>query len=481
MRMAPNRTRCLVPPSCLALLCVLSLGCAAGPASGSFSAPAAFYDYTVLVDPEASPPVATVTLEITGLARSPILAFPPGSTFAKLESPLIDGPVVHSGAPGELFPTDRRFAWRLESGPRVIVSWRVPHLVREASDEYEFPFIKRDHALLYTPTLLLLPDESAACRVRFVGPDGWRVRTPWGGRGATFRGTTAQLGDDYVLVGDWTERTVEVGEFVGTIAFAPDIAALADRVADRIAEVLILEFEMFGVEARGSYLVVCGPSPGAQLGGSPKRHSMVLAVDPALVARPPEWLEIEIVHLVAHEFHHTWTNGKPPLPDELRWYGEGFTDYMAWLICARLGLFDREAWHRQVASILEEVRGLGARKEVSLVEAGGDLFFEGGDAYSLVYGGGLLVALELDLALSEAGLPGGLEGFMRGFNNDPAVIERAPTLEEFLAAVEGVLGSTFRELLERRVATVGGLDLDRRNPLLLDPNSLWVHTVERTH
>ena len=90
---------------------------------------------------------------------------------------------------------------------------------------------------------------------------------------------------------------------------------------------------------------------------------------------------------------------------------------------------------------------------------------------------GFLIALEVDLALGEIGFPGRLEGFMRRFNNDPAIVDRAPTLPEFFAALEAVLGAERAAAIEGQVTRRGGLSLDR-DSWIPDPATLWKRTVD---
>ena len=345
------------------------------------------FHYTIAPEPFATVPGVTVELTIETGGESFLLSFPPGSTFARLEAPLIDEWTVIEGRSDAFEETSSPFAWVYRGRGRTTLRYRVPHrfrdleLVRSLHDGYEFPYLERDHGLLYTPTLLLLPEldgrgldaSGVACTIEWDLPRGWAIETPWG-EGPV---AVSELRDDYCLAGAWHRRVIDLGAFQATLAFAPEFRALAATITPRVREILLVEFDMFGVVPRGKYLFVFGPSEGAQFGGSPKRSSMTLAFDPVLAAHPPPWLTLEISHLVAHEFHHTWTHRNPPWPDDLRWVTEGFTDYMAWLICARLEQFTPTEWRGRLAEMLVEIDD-PALADTSLAEAGGPAFFSGG-------------------------------------------------------------------------------------------------------
>ena len=85
------------------------------------------------------------------------------------------------------------------------------------------------------------------------------------------------------------------------------------------------------------------------MAGSPKTCSMTLNVEPRLALAAGKHLS----HLIAHEFFHTWGAGRVALPDEMRWITEGFTDYYAYLVSARLGL---NTWEEFAETLGEKMR-----------------------------------------------------------------------------------------------------------------------------
>jgi predicted metalloprotease with PDZ domain len=180
---------------------------------------------------------------------------------------------------------------------------------------------------------------------------------------------------------------------------------------------------------------------------------MTLSVDPLVVPVAGKY----VPHLVAHEFFHTWAAGLE-MPGELRWVYEGFTDYYAYLIPARLGL---TTWPEFAAALAEKMQSCATNPQAgrrALTAAGGDIFFREKDAYELVYGGGPLLAAWLDRAIRQREAGKTLDDLMRAFYNDPrwGAGRPAPTLDDFLAAARGFVAAgtadKLRQFVERPFA-----------------------------
>ena len=404
--------------------------------------------YTVAIKSPASQR-AEVTAALTG--------FEPSETdmrwkmqqrfaFVRLPEPLLDGP-VRAVAGGRSVSVERAgpYEWNLAvRGQREItLSYVVPlthrtlDAVRER-DAYEYPYLAPDHGLLVTPTLFLCPRDLGPLdiRVRFELPTGWKVVSPWRpvGEHEFDPCRRESLLNDLVAIGNWHTYEVRVGEFVGTVAIAPGQETLEKTAVDPIRRIVEYELELFDRPAEGRYLFVFGRPDTRGMAGSPKTHSMTLSVEPRLAEHASKGLP----HLIAHEFFHTWTAALFEMPDELRWVGEGFTDYYAYLVAARLGL---STWDEFAATLAEKMQSCAVnprRGQLALSAAGKDVFFNDRDAYNLVYDGGLLIAAWLDRAIRGQGRGKTLDDLMQAFNNDPRWTKAAagPSLKHFLDVAE---------------------------------------------
>lgn len=402
--------------------------------------------YRLEVLPEESSVQVQLTLAGIEAERDSIeLALPTGFSFVTLPEPLLSGEVSAEGRSGLEVQRTSPYSWKVvtEGSTEIEVNYRVPlehrdqPAVREENDEYEFPYLTKDHGFLVAGTLLMQLQEPQVTerRVEFALPEGWDVLAPWVDHeaGGFAPRTDQALANDLIAVGAWEQRRIEVGDYTAILAAAPGQEVLLERCADPLEAIIREELDLFDVLPNGRYLFLFSRPDTPGFGGSPKTSSMSLNVDLAQLAQAGDYLN----HLVAHEFFHTWAMSRATLPGELRWVNEGITDYFAYTTQLRLGLSTLEDWHRQFAGKLGEFQNNPARARMSLAEAGGPAFFEGGDAYDLTYAGGLVMGAYLDAALRQAG-DFDLVDVMRAFTNDKRWDDKdaKPTSEDFYAVVK---------------------------------------------
>jgi predicted metalloprotease with PDZ domain/peroxiredoxin len=384
-----------------------------------------------------------------------------GWAFVRLPEPLLNGP-VQATADGQPLAIERTapYTWTVKPAghTRIELRYSVPLAQRDLEavrgrDEFEYPFVAPDHALLPTATLIVCPAECRPeqIRVRLNVPPGWDVCAPWPQlpTGEFDPGTTDALENDLLALGRWNRHEIRVGDFVGTIAFAPGQAEIEDAAADVIGRIVQHELQLFGRPATGRYLFLFGPPAERGMSGSPKTHSMVLAVDPKMHDRGVRHL----AHLIAHEFFHTWAHSIGELPDELRWLNEGVTDYYAYLVSARLGFLTWEQFADMLAENMLTATNNRHYGQTSLVEAGGPAFFTDTDTYDLVYAGGLLCGAWLDRAIRAEGQGQSLDDFMRALLNDPrwAPNQRGPAMADFVRLLPRFVSADLARRAEQAV------------------------------
>jgi len=462
-------------PIAALLLAPILHACAAGglPNAGAEARrPRAEYRVHVL-DPRER--ALDVELRITGLdpAVDVIeLNLPESYSFLGLDAPLLARPLAARTKAGDPLAVENEsaFRWRLatKGATDVSVTWTSALTAHDRADVVErdsfgHPYIAADHATLMTGAFMIAPvlGPGAEWRVRFDAPAGWPVLTPWREiePGVFDPVTRRALQDDLVAVGAWTSRRIQLDGMSIEAAFAPGQPALEALAAPAIERICAAELALFGLVPRERYLflfVAPKPVSGFTFSGSPKDGAMVLQVCGDLSNRIAGEM---IAHLVAHEFHHLWAVARLDYGNDLRFVGEGFTDWFAHVVPARLGLTTWEQFGEELGRKLDAWAVLAPKLDVALHAAGGERFFEGGDHYSATYGGGLLVAALLDVELRRAGRADGLDGWLREFVNDPRYShEHGPTLEDFLGHVEEALGSEGRERVARWISEPGGFD-----------------------
>jgi predicted metalloprotease with PDZ domain len=419
--------------------------------------------YTVSVrSPESQRVAVTVALAgVDPLKTSVRWEMQQRFAFVRLPEPLLDGP-IRATVGGQVVPVQRRSAYDwdlpLSGQHEIVLHYVVPLTHRtldavKSRDAYEYPYLAPDHGLLVTPTLFVYPADIGPLeiRVRFDLPVGWEVVSPWRavGEHEFDPGERESLLNDLVAIGNWHTHAIRAGDFVGTIAFAPGQEPLEKAAVEPIRRVVERELELFGRPADGRYLFVFGRPDTSGMAGSPKTHAMTLSVEPRLAEAASRYLP----HLIAHEFFHTWMGAQFEMPDELRWVNEGFTDYFAYLVPARLGL---STWDEFADTLADKMRACAEnlqRGKLSLASAGGEVFFTDRNAYDLVYDGGLVIAAWLDQAIRRQGRGQTLDDLMRAFNNDPRWTkgEATPSARDFFEVVGRFAEATTAAQLERFV------------------------------
>ncbi|MBU0641553.1 MAG: hypothetical protein KKB50_22065 [Planctomycetes bacterium] len=366
--------------------------------------------------------------------------------YTRLEEPLLAGPLqaTADGQPASVTRIDP-YTWDIErqQARQVRLEYVIPLRHRTLPDvmgghsHYEFPYLAPDHGLLVAATMFVVPDDvpPAEISVRFELPRGWEITAPWPQVGPrTFDpGDVRKLRDDLFAVGHWQRHVISAGCFEGVVAFAPGQAELAAAGLAPIKDIVEHELALFGQPPQGRYLFLFGRPDGPGLGGSPKSNSMTLSVSPQLARGGVNHL----AHLIAHEFFHTWGSAHFDAPDELRWFNEGFTDYYAYLVSARVGLLTWEAFAEKLGECMQGCAANPSAGKLSLAEAGGEIFFKDRHAHDLVYQGGLVVAAWLDRSIRARAQGQTLDDFMRALVNDPRWEpgQTAPTIADLLATL----------------------------------------------
>lgn len=382
-----------------------------------------------------------VNLLLSGFLNPTNLRLPVGSTYIRLDEPrLRDGVhLQHAGEGGTSLERLEPYAWRLDPGTlcSVQLSWVVPldhRRLPEVSgrDEYEFGYRAEEHGMLSASALFLAPSFLDQIEVEFNMPADWEVHAPWPSldKRKFSPSSVEALQDDLIAVGDWDVVHATVADLKLTIALAPGQNALLQSAPAVIEEIVAAELELFGTTPQSKYLFVFGRPDMPGYGGSPKVSSMTLTVDPNL---PLDIAMDGLSHLIAHEFHHTWGRARCRLPDELRFFTEGFTDYYAWVVPWRTGAYDDAKALQKLNRALADYEQTQSSLRLNLIEAGGPAFFERLDASAAVYNGGRMIAFLCDIRIRAAGEGLNLDELMRRFYEDPRWREgQEPVLEDLL-------------------------------------------------
>jgi predicted metalloprotease with PDZ domain len=448
------RFRLALDPCRLALGCSVVLAMQLAASGASSQEHSASIEYVVrIADPAV--PVVEMEAHLEGLSseqRELELATIEKYAFTGLPAPRLVGGLRARSGDGEVaVERNGPWRWRVENGgrPTLDLRWSVRLDHREQPqvgirDAYEFPYLAADHGMLVTAALFVTVARSldASPSVRFELPEGWEVLAPWSedADGLFHPRSERELVSNLVAIGNWSQTSVIDHGAEVVIAFSPGRQELERLVVPLMKPVLALELEMFEHEPFERYLVLFGDSPTEGLAGSPKSGAMTLTAK--VQGLGPGELE-PLVHLVAHEFFHTWSASCFDSPDELRFLNEGFTDFFAILVPVLTGYSRWQDFADGLARAMHDWCTTSDVVGLSLVGAGGGPFFSDTNAERLVYAGGATLAALWDAEIRRARPGSSLIDFMRALHNDerwrPQVA--APRLTDVEAALARFVGA----------------------------------------
>lgn len=408
-----------------------------------------------------------------GLGAEATLDFllPERHSFVQLEPRWREAPRA-SGVGGKPFPLESVEPWRLRvakgAATEVVLALDVLLDHREQAavvgrDEYEHPGVLADGSLiLFGSALFPLPEtlpQDRPLQARVVVDDARPVVSSWprAADGALAPQDPWALQSDLLLVGSFELARLELEGAAVQCAFAPGNERLHAVVPPLVDAIVREQCARMRRAPAGDWLYVFNPQievQGRSLAGSPKRTSMTLSVNGRFA---DDELRADLAHLMAHEYHHTFATARGPgFEGELRFVGEGFTDWYAWQSARLCGALSDERWTKVLAEKLADDMDLRARARLTLAEAGGMAFFLEPLAYEQVYTCGFVLAAVLDAELAASGAQGGFDAFYRGLLDEPPA-----DLDALLVRVGQAASPEAREWFERAVRGSGADPLAR--------------------
>lgn len=377
---------------------------------------------------------------------------------------LIEGLEV-TGADGALLPVVNlgQGDFQLPRGGRMKVRYRV----RLEHDRYVWPAgaeevaYPTDEGWMATGATLFLADGGDAIvgpiEVVFALPAGWRAVTPWpaASSGADFApASRRELLSNALFFGTATTERVEAGGVELTLLLGRRYRGSAGLFADLLRSQLASYREIFGADPQARrFLVVVNEGASGDGGAFASSFSQLIAGDADEASR------LIWGYTMAHELLHFW-NGLSLVPEDFReeWFKEGVTDYLTIATLARNGWIDEATARRRLENSV--LRVLLARRMQGLemsVRAAGERKQE---HRLLVYGGGCLAALALDVELRRAssdrvGLP---ELAARLYAGHAGPGSRYG-LADIVQAAREISGADVGPLLERAVGSSEPFDI----------------------
>lgn len=331
---------------------------------------------------------------------------------------------------------------------------RLRYDVRLEHDKFSWPAgseevsYHTDEGLMATGNALFLVPGArmhGRTRVQFILPAGWKAHTPWravDGSNSFTVDTRRELLSNALFLGTARAENVKAGGIDLTLVMGKRYWPQRAVFMELIERQLTSYQAMFGKPPLAErYLVVINQNATGDGGAFAGSFSQFLRGDGDRATRPI-WGRV-----VAHELLHFW-NGISMVPetDRQEWFKEGVTDYLTVASMARNGLVERGYLFRFLENL---ARGqMVARMGLGLKGTVQDAAKEKHKNWLLVYGGGSVAALAMDVELRRA-------------TNGKAGL---PDLMKALFAQFGVAGKRYtHDDIVRVAKQVGGIDV---GPLL---------------
>ena len=341
--------------------------------------------------------------------------------------------------------------WRLDSNGRVIASYtmllmhdKFPN--RPGDDELAYA---GDWGQFWTGRALFIEGKPAReVSVEFSLPQGWAVTAPWpsaGDSGLTFvPPDTDALFDSGFMLGTHQSRQFNQGDaaiHMGLTGTGP--LARGDELVAILSTALGAFTDLHEASPVGDLAVFL--ARGRILGGGVMGQTIsILVVDEVSDEFMPT-----LSYILIHEAFHLWNaNLNYANQSDMYWFSEGFAEYFTHLQMQQQGLVDAKT----LLGMFEERASLYAATagQLSMVDAGQQKL----DHYDLIYSGGMLAALALDMHVQQSSdgryhLKDVMPAFYARFGVDS---DTRLDLSTFASVIEEQTGADSREILRQHVA-----------------------------
>lgn len=343
-------------------------------------------------------------------------------------------------------------AWQIaEPLPKkLVLSYEVEikhDLMNWTFGSKEAAYVRDDSVFFTGASLFITMLELKDVKVRFVMPADWKVTVAWqesANEKNAFRAANAEellwIG---MLAGKHHELKTKTGRLEVIMAVGQDLRQ-SSEMFDRAVKAIV-----------PGYIKIYGGEPVFQ--GSPVKKFVIIAnIDRNYVGGGAVFvrtislmlkgvpLETEAAstsgwsHIITHELGHLWNGQSIREENQEFWFVEGVTDYLAYLLEARAGLMSRAELLKVFTRKYDEYTPVAGK--TSLRNSGNNK----GKNYDLIYSGGLITALALDIEIRKAtknqkGLIDLLQVMYRGF----ALKDKKYTVEDIKRIAEQISNREF--------------------------------------
>ncbi|MEW5677296.1 M1 family aminopeptidase [Flavobacterium enshiense] len=264
---------------------------------------------------------------------------------------------------------------------------------------------KTPEGLFFTGySLFMAPDVASLgdfknVTVAFTLPKNWKASTPWI---KTPKRNHFIVNDDLrfllnncIFVGTHHEKEIKIGDFELLFALGKTMQPSEKDFIELMQPIIESTTKVFKGSPKKKYLIVVNENNVMTDGGAFRNSFSQIIKGKVNKNSRTNW-----GHIMAHETIHLW-NGHTLTPKEQEeWFKEGFTDYLTNILLTRNKIIDEATFYKRFENVITKyniARDLMQNK-TSIQQSGNN---KDQNRY-LVYGGGELVALGLDIEIRKA-------------------------------------------------------------------------------
>lgn len=355
--------------------------------------------------------------------------------------------------------------WQIPEPLPQTITLSYDLLIEHDQDRWPFghdeaAYVKADCVFFIGRALFIGAPTFKNISLRFQLPPGWRVSAPWPGtsrQSHTFVIPQAdELLDAAFLVGKHYERLIKVEGVEAVIATGQDLKDAADLFEATIKPILTAASKLFG----GAPVINGSPSSRFLIianrdtfdgGGTFPRSISMLFKDPPQLSNRDKW-----GHIIVHELLHLWNGMSVRSVSQEHWLSEGFTDYLAYLLEARAGFIKLPELFAHLAREYGKytaVAGKFGMRPAGVAKA---------KNYDLIYSGGLIAALALDLELLQrTGGRQGLGTLLSHMHREFGLTGKRYALADVVRLASGIGGTDLNPFFKDYVEGAQVIPLDK--------------------
>lgn len=269
--------------------------------------------------------------------------------------------------------------------------------VRWDAGQDEAPYLRSDNIFWTGRALFIVPEDAKSITVKFDLPDEWGVSSPWEEikrKSKTFKVKDFEdLTDSFLVIGTHARHTIKIKNLEMRLAIGEHLKESELLIKDSVSKLLMFYADFFKGTPKERLLLVMNSQDksGSLDGGTFGRSISMLSGIKIKENNVGRW-----IGFIAHETFHLWNGELIRANSQEYWFSEGFTNYFADIASIRLGFINQSKFINNLEFAYK--RYFENSGKISLRAAGNKKF----QNQNLIYQGGQLVALALDLQIREA-------------------------------------------------------------------------------